>query len=664
MKMTRWTLRGSRALLGCLPFLVVTQLFGCSDLPGNDTAETTHAFEEDETEEPIVQSVPDPDGECVRLLRVSDSRYLDAYTDGNGDVVTRPYQGNNSQLWCFARVQSNYYEIQHRTFSGEFLDAFTSSADDYKAVLRAEQNNYSQQWRLTSDSGFARLRQRSPARYLDAYSSSSYDYRAVTRGSQSDMTQHWKVLRELSTPANVRADESGALCRATDVAFDVVAGAAYYHLYRDGVLVQEQPADGFTPGLSRVNFLDSGIDPASGTAYSYRVAASSVSLPIGSTPPAADLGYSALSSSVWRIATAAQCNFSRLLERIAVLPLYPADVAVGSAGTISEADLRDLFESTTEPSLRAFFLENSNGTYAPSFYLLAPGSLPQNAASYAATHLRSGNADISAARTAAIAANPSLPLSAPSTRFVNVIMGQSVLGGEQGGSMINVGAGHILQSQGLKSSIGLLAHELGHIVANHAKKVVCDHWRPFGYHPAQGLTDGSCEVSDERGGGSYTDDSNAMGVSARNYSGFTKHVMGWVSSVAVIRTDTEATLPLQYRLYSTKATSVPGSGRKLIKVISNKPPFEVTGGTYWIEFKDETGFNDPDVTGENPIGKRVVVQYHPGITTFPQTYGYLVPEDDVGTWVELEEHSNLQIKVDNVQDTYADVSLWWDWRTD
>lgn len=157
--------------------------------PGGD-GEQMHAVAGDEF-----------DGQCLRIQRDSDQRYLDAYTGGNGQVVTRNYQANDTQKWCFTVAGYAedisaptgaplvpYYTIQHRTFNGQFLDAYGTSTYDYRVVLRDAQNNASQEWFVE----WKLLRQRSSGRLLDAYGS-QHDHQAVTRSYQSDGSQNWTV---------------------------------------------------------------------------------------------------------------------------------------------------------------------------------------------------------------------------------------------------------------------------------------------------------------------------------------------------------------------------------------------------------------------------------------------------------------------------------------
>ena len=147
-----------------------------------------------------LREVAGHDGECIRIMWHEAWRYLDAYTSVNGRVVTRTVQDNDTQLWCFTEVETLgwnrvVYTIQHRTFSGQFLDAFETN-HDYRVLLLNAQNNDSQRWLVTQDPSnpwVERIQQYSTLRYLDAYPDSDHDYRAVTRPYQNNDSQRWVV---------------------------------------------------------------------------------------------------------------------------------------------------------------------------------------------------------------------------------------------------------------------------------------------------------------------------------------------------------------------------------------------------------------------------------------------------------------------------------------
>jgi len=127
------------------------------------------------------------DGQCVKLYAEIPSgsfRFLDAYTHHDGDVVTRPVQSGDTQVWCLTRVSGglagagpyDVYAIQHRSFSGQYLDAYTTN--DHKAVLRDYQNDKTQRWVVTGN--FAPIKQQETGRFLNVLPTAQDDYRAVT----------------------------------------------------------------------------------------------------------------------------------------------------------------------------------------------------------------------------------------------------------------------------------------------------------------------------------------------------------------------------------------------------------------------------------------------------------------------------------------------------
>jgi len=143
------------------------------------------------------------DGHCYRLFQGPESSglpYLDAYTTGesDGDVVTRSFQDNDTQVWCFNEVSSGVFTIQHRSFSGLYLDAYLGS-NDYKAALRSgPQTDGSQYWQVTYTTNTYpdphRIAQQVNGRYLEALTTSGSDYRAVTRPGSSSSLQRWELV--------------------------------------------------------------------------------------------------------------------------------------------------------------------------------------------------------------------------------------------------------------------------------------------------------------------------------------------------------------------------------------------------------------------------------------------------------------------------------------
>jgi hypothetical protein len=94
-------------------------------------------------------------GKCVRIRASHTGRYLDAYTSGDGDVVTRAWQASTTQRWCLRLVNDNTFTIQHQSFSGQYLDAYTTT-NDTKAVLRDLQFDTTQHWHLHLGGGHRR----------------------------------------------------------------------------------------------------------------------------------------------------------------------------------------------------------------------------------------------------------------------------------------------------------------------------------------------------------------------------------------------------------------------------------------------------------------------------------------------------------------------------
>jgi hypothetical protein len=133
-------------------------------------------------------------GVAGRCIRIRQNRYMDAYTSGNGDVVTRAYQNSSTQHWCFSIVSPNSYTIQHRSFSGQYLDAY-ETLNGHKAVLRDWQNNGSQIWipHFFAIGDPVWFRQESTGRFLQATTTSATDYRVVTAPGSETSLQQWFV---------------------------------------------------------------------------------------------------------------------------------------------------------------------------------------------------------------------------------------------------------------------------------------------------------------------------------------------------------------------------------------------------------------------------------------------------------------------------------------
>ena len=130
-----------------------------------------------------------------RLRQLSTRRYLDAYeSDNDGkdySAVTRSSQADTSQeetqLWSMQYVGAsgdNTYTLRQHS-SGRFLDAYTQGS--YDAVTRTSQiqnpdQTLTQRWIRTRVAALYTIRQKQNGVYLDAYLSGNYN--AVVRSDQ------------------------------------------------------------------------------------------------------------------------------------------------------------------------------------------------------------------------------------------------------------------------------------------------------------------------------------------------------------------------------------------------------------------------------------------------------------------------------------------------
>jgi hypothetical protein len=135
-------------------------------------------------------------GDCVSLQRVSDNRYLDAYSTGDHQAVTRPdRQLDGTQDWCLGLHSPGVFSLQQGSFTGPVLDAYHFT-NDQRAVLRPLRfatADASQLWVAERISTYWRFSQYDTGRYLDAYSTSANQHRVVTRSYQNNNTQLWRV---------------------------------------------------------------------------------------------------------------------------------------------------------------------------------------------------------------------------------------------------------------------------------------------------------------------------------------------------------------------------------------------------------------------------------------------------------------------------------------
>jgi hypothetical protein len=133
----------------------------------------------------------------VTLVQAVGPRFLDAHEIAERDfnVVTRPFQNNNTQRWVLTQVQGNQYRIQ-QVSSGRFLDAHEIPSLDHRVVTRPRQDNNTQLWRLFDFGGaFFTVQQASSGRFLEAYLSQTQDFQAVTRPQRpGDNVQLWRIV--------------------------------------------------------------------------------------------------------------------------------------------------------------------------------------------------------------------------------------------------------------------------------------------------------------------------------------------------------------------------------------------------------------------------------------------------------------------------------------
>ncbi|MBN1605426.1 MAG: hypothetical protein JW940_02275 [Polyangiaceae bacterium] len=484
-----------------------------------------------------------------------------------------------------------------------------------------------------------------------------------------------QIAEPLSAATNVTIDEGSSSCQAVTIKFSKVSGATYYQLYRDTFVVRNVADADVGTGIA-----DWSITPSSGKTYSYRVGASKVAIEEGSQFTGATSNIAPLSSTVSYRATASRCNIRNLLKRVVVLPLFPSDVTTSSSGVLTNSRMDALFGANTSTSMRGYFLEISNGAWAPQFVRLAAQSLPNPQAAYATGAARGKlSQHFVDARDAAIAANPSLALGSAGTQFIMIVMGSNPRGGEKGGAIIRLANYELRPEYSVATSLATPIHELGHVTFEHATYMTCTSpaGARFGVQPTLGLRDGSCV----RAGSAYADRSDPMGKNARHYSGYSKHVIGFLGNMIQLRALVGGGNNVhKYRLHTSSlpaaglAGSVPGdpsrTATQLIQFTNDRVVVGkkgVIGGDYWIEFKDERGFNNPAVTGEsNTIGAGVVVQFRPAWPLMQMTGGVqtlvasgTAPGITKGeTWL-LDETSGLTIEVTDVQSTYADITMKW-----
>jgi Ricin-type beta-trefoil lectin domain-like len=123
--------------------------------------------------------------------------FLDAHEIQELDfnVVTRPFQNNNTQNWVLTKMGGGLYTIM-QVSSGRFLDAHEIESLDFRVVTRPRQNNNTQLWRLIDFGGaFFAIQQASSGRFLEAYITRTMGFQAVTRPEQpGNNAQLWRIV--------------------------------------------------------------------------------------------------------------------------------------------------------------------------------------------------------------------------------------------------------------------------------------------------------------------------------------------------------------------------------------------------------------------------------------------------------------------------------------
>jgi hypothetical protein len=138
----------------------------------------------------------------MRIVTDWGARFLDAHEISSKDynVVTRPIQHDNTQLWFITDKGNGMFTILQLS-SGRYLDAHEIAGLDYRVVTRPQQNNSTQLWRLQNIGGdYHTIQQVSSGRYLDFHYSSALDFQAVTRPANSGGSQQWRVVCSTGAP--------------------------------------------------------------------------------------------------------------------------------------------------------------------------------------------------------------------------------------------------------------------------------------------------------------------------------------------------------------------------------------------------------------------------------------------------------------------------------
>ena len=140
--------------------------------------------------EPTTSTAKKSVAASTRIVRLQGGglRFLDAHEIPQLDfnVVTRPFQNNNTQQWLLTNVGGIVYTIQ-QVSNGRFLDAHEISSLKFRVVTRPQQNNDTQHWRLLDFGGsFFQIQQVSNGRFLEAILDG--DFQVVTGPAGNNQT--------------------------------------------------------------------------------------------------------------------------------------------------------------------------------------------------------------------------------------------------------------------------------------------------------------------------------------------------------------------------------------------------------------------------------------------------------------------------------------------
>lgn len=128
------------------------------------------------------------------IQQKSNGRFMDAHTSSEEDfpVVTSSAQNDDTHRWRLTLVGA-VYTIQ-QSENGQFLDAHLSRDNDFSVVTRPAQHDDTQRWVLLSSPAHLStytIQQLATARHLDAHEASDRDFGVVTRERQDDDSQRW-----------------------------------------------------------------------------------------------------------------------------------------------------------------------------------------------------------------------------------------------------------------------------------------------------------------------------------------------------------------------------------------------------------------------------------------------------------------------------------------